>query len=301
MSSEILKINNLSKFYGQVKGIENVSLTVNKGEIFGFIGPNGAGKSTTIRTVLGLLQPTSGSVTIFGQDALKNGAEIRKKIGYLPSEVFYYENMKAKDLLTYSASFYDLKKSEVEPRLEKLASLMQLDLNKKIEDMSYGNKKKVGVVQGLLHEPELIILDEPTGGLDPLMQKQFYELLRQENARGATILFSSHNLSEVQKMCHRVAIIRNGHIIKIDKVDSLISGSYKRVKLELESAGDVKKISKDKNVADFKQEDSININFLWNGSANELVSLLERTKIVNLLVEEPDLEEIFLHYYKNED
>ena len=301
MSSEILKINNLSKFYGQVKGIENVSLTVNKGEIFGFIGPNGAGKSTTIRTVLGLLQPTSGSVTIFGQDALKNGAEIRKKIGYLPSEVFYYENMKAKDLLTYSASFYDIKKSEVEPRLEKLASLMQLDLNKKIEDMSYGNKKKVGVVQGLLHEPELIILDEPTGGLDPLMQKQFYELLRQENARGATILFSSHNLSEVQKMCHRVAIIRNGHIIKIDKVDSLISGSYKRVKLELESAGDVKKISKDKNVADFKQEDSININFLWNGSANELVSLLERTKIVNLLVEEPDLEEIFLHYYKNED
>ncbi len=301
MSSEILKINNLSKFYGQVKGIENVSLTVNKGEIFGFIGPNGAGKSTTIRTVLGLLQPTSGSVTIFGQDALKNGAEIRKKIGYLPSEVFYYENMKAKDLLTYSASFYDLKKSEVEPRLEKLASLMQLDLNKKIEDMSYGNKKKVGVVQGLLHEPELIILDEPTGGLDPLMQKQFYELLRQENTRGATILFSSHNLSEVQKMCHRVAIIRNGHIIKIDKVDSLISGSYKRVKLELESAGDVKKISKDKNVADFKQEDSININFLWNGSANELVSLLERTKIVNLLVEEPDLEEIFLHYYKNED
>jgi ABC-2 type transport system ATP-binding protein len=301
VSSEILKINNLSKFYGQVKGIENVSLTVNKGEIFGFIGPNGAGKSTTIRTVLGLLQPTSGSVTIFGQDALKNGAEIRKKIGYLPSEVFYYENMKAKDLLTYSASFYDLKKSEVEPRLEKLASLMQLDLNKKIEDMSYGNKKKVGVVQGLLHEPELIILDEPTGGLDPLMQKQFYELLRQENTRGATILFSSHNLSEVQKMCHRVAIIRNGHIIKIDKVDSLISGSYKRVKLELESAGDVKKISKDKNVADFKQEDSININFLWNGSANELVSLLERTKIVNLLVEEPDLEEIFLHYYKNED
>lgn len=301
MSSEILKINNLSKFYGQVKGIENVSLTVNKGEIFGFIGPNGAGKSTTIRTVLGLLQPTSGSVTIFGQDALKNGAEVRKKIGYLPSEVFYYENMKAKDLLTYSASFYDLKKSEVEPRLEKLASLMQLDLNKKIEDMSYGNKKKVGVVQGLLHEPELIILDEPTGGLDPLMQKQFYELLRQENTRGATILFSSHNLSEVQKMCHRVAIIRNGHIIKIDKVDSLISGSYKRVKLELESAGDVKKISKDKNVADFKQEDSININFLWNGSANELVSLLERTKIVNLLVEEPDLEEIFLHYYKNED
>lgn len=301
MSSEILKINNLSKFYGQVKGIENVSLTVNKGEIFGFIGPNGAGKSTTIRTVLGLLQPTSGSVTIFGQDALKNGAEIRKKIGYLPSEVFYYENMKAKDLLTYSASFYDLKKSEVEPRLEKLASLMQLDLNKKIEDMSYGNKKKVGVVQGLLHQPELIILDEPTGGLDPLMQKQFYELLRQENTRGATILFSSHNLSEVQKMCHRVAIIRNGHIIKIDKVDSLISGSYKRVKLELESAGDVKKISKDKNVADFKQEDSININFLWNGSANELVSLLERTKIVNLLVEEPDLEEIFLHYYKNED
>ena len=301
MSSEILKINNLSKFYGQVKGIENVSLTVNKGEIFGFIGPNGAGKSTTIRTVLGLLKPTSGSVTIFGQDALKNGAEVRKKIGYLPSEVFYYENMKAKDLLTYSASFYDIKKSEVEPRLEKLASLMQLDLNKKIEDMSYGNKKKVGVVQGLLHEPELIILDEPTGGLDPLMQKQFYELLRQENTRGATILFSSHNLSEVKKMCHRVAIIRNGHIIKIDKVDSLISGSYKRVKLELESAGDVKKISKDKNVADFKQEDSININFLWNGSANELVSLLERTKIVNLLVEEPDLEEIFLHYYKNED
>lgn len=298
--SEILKTVGLTKFYGQERGIEEINISIKKGEIFGFIGPNGAGKSTTIRTILGLLKPTRGEVTIFGENALTNGSKVRQKIGYLPSEVFYYDNMNAVQLLRYSASFYPIKKQLVEARIKELASLMQLDLNKKIEDMSYGNKKKVGVIQGLLHQPDLIILDEPTGGLDPLMQKQFYELLRTENKRGATILFSSHNLNEVQNMCHRVAIIRQGKIIKLDAVEALLDKSYKRVKLQLKKPEAAAVIATNGQLADFKKDDEKTTSFLWNGSIKELTKLLASHELTNFLVEDPDLEEIFLHYYQNE-
>ncbi|MDI3536525.1 MAG: beta-exotoxin transport system ATP-binding protein, partial [Eubacteriaceae bacterium] len=206
----VIDINGLTKYYGKHKGIEDVSFSVEEGEIFGFIGPNGAGKSTTIRTLLALIYPTKGSATIFGKDCIKYGHEIRRDIGYLPSEVFYYEHMKVLEVLKYSASFYD----NVNPaRIKELADIMDLDLNKRIDDLSYGNKKKVGIVQGLLHEPKLIILDEPTSGLDPLMQQKFFDLIRKENELGATVLFSSHILSEVQKLCHRVAIIKDGTIV----------------------------------------------------------------------------------------
>jgi ABC-2 type transport system ATP-binding protein len=207
----VIEINNLTKTYGKSRGISDISFHVEQGEIFGFIGPNGAGKSTTIRTLLSLIYPTSGSATIFGKDCIKFAPEIKKEIGYLPSEVFYYDNMKVKDLLKYSASFY---KKDCSRRMKELAEIMDLDLNKKIDDLSLGNKKKVGIVQGLLHEPKLIILDEPTSGLDPLMQQKFFELLEEENRKGATILFSSHILSEVQRLCNRVAIIKEGKIAR---------------------------------------------------------------------------------------
>ena len=197
----VIEVKNLTKTYGKSRGISDVSFNVEQGEIFGFIGPNGAGKSTTIRTLLSLIHPTSGSATIFGKDIVKDAPAIKKDIGYLPSEVFYYDNMRVKDLLKYSASFY---KKDCRKRMNELAEIMELDLNRKIDDLSLGNKKKVGIVQGLLHEPKLIILDEPTSGLDPLMQHKFFELLEEENKKGATILFSSHILSEVQRLCDRV-------------------------------------------------------------------------------------------------
>ncbi|MDK8181377.1 ABC transporter ATP-binding protein [Paenibacillus sp. UMB4589-SE434] len=296
MSVSVIEINDLTKTYGSARGISNLSFTVEQGEIFGFIGPNGAGKSTTIRTLLGLIKPTSGSAAIFGKDMLRHGTEIRKEIGYLPSEVFYYDNMKVKDLLSYSASFY---KKDCRSRIKELADIMNLDLNKKIDDLSLGNKKKVGIVQGLLHEPKLIILDEPTSGLDPLMQQKFFELLEQENKKGATILFSSHILSEVQRLCDRVAIIKEGRLVKMEKVSALQADSYKRIKLETTSpiASDYFQFS---GVNELKVEGSM-IQFLYKGNLNVITAKLAAIEISNLWLEEPDLEEIFMHYYERED
>ena len=181
-----------------------------EGEIFGFIGPNGAGKSTTIRLLLSLIHPTSGSARVFGKDVVVHGPEIRRDIGYLPSEVYYYEGMKVIDLLKYSASFYA---RDCTQRIRELSEIMELEMHRRISDLSYGNKKKVGIVQGLLHSPKLLFLDEPTAGLDPLMQRRFFDLIRQENARGVTVFFSSHILGEVQRLCTRVGIIREGYAI----------------------------------------------------------------------------------------
>ncbi len=289
----------LTKQYGQARGIVDVDLEVHEGEIFGFIGPNGAGKSTTIRTLLGLIKPTSGSATIFGKDIISDGPEIREDIGYLPSEVFYYDNMRAIDLLRYSASFYKKPQEAMEQRTRELAELLDLDLNRKIEDLSYGNKKKVGIVQGLLHSPKLIILDEPTGGLDPLIQQTFFSLLREENKRGATILFSSHILSEVQKLCDRVAIIKEGQIIKVEAMKDLRTNSYLRCKLELINKDDRGKFIAP-GISGLKQ-DGQNLSFLYKGDINQLTKLLSSIELNNAWIEEPELEEIFMHYYQKDD
>lgn len=289
----IIEINGLRKYYGRQRGIEQVTFSVEAGEIFGFIGPNGAGKSTTIRTLLGLIYPTAGSATIFGKDCIRFGPELRAKIGYLPSEVFYYDNMKVIDVLKYSASFY---KGVKPSRIQDLAALMDLDLNKRISDLSYGNKKKVGIVQGLLHEPELIILDEPTSGLDPLMQQKFFDLIAQENKNGSTILFSSHILPEVQKLCTRVAIIKDGVIIKLEDMATLRNENYKKFLLEFTKPPQ----------ADIFQLDGITnlelagsqARFLYRGKINLILDRIHGLELQNILVEEPTLEEIFLHYYR---
>lgn len=291
----IIDIRNLTKYYGKQRGIEDVTLSVNEGEIFGFIGPNGAGKSTTIRTLLALIYPTSGSADIFGKDCIKFAPEIAKNVGYLPSEVFYYENMKAIDLLKYSASFY---KKDCNKRIKDLAEIMELDLSQKIEDLSYGNKKKVGIVQGLLHEPKLIILDEPTGGLDPLMQNRFFDLLKAENEKGATILFSSHILSEVQRLCHRIAIIKNGSIIKVESMAGLRQDNYKKIKLELNVPASASHFMMD-GVSDLSA-DGKSVSFIYKGDINLVVNKFPSLNIADILIQEPDLEEIFLHYYEKE-
>ncbi|HHY28286.1 MAG TPA: ABC transporter ATP-binding protein [Desulfitobacterium dehalogenans] len=291
----IIEIKNLTKYYGKSRGITDVSFNVEEGEIFGFIGPNGAGKSTTIRTLLSLLYPTSGSATIFGKDCIKYAPEIARDVGYLPSEVFYYDKMKVGDLLNYAASFY---KKDCGKRIKELAEMMELDLSKRIDDLSFGNKKKVGIVQGLLHEPRLIILDEPTSGLDPLMQQKFFDLLLEENRKGAAILLSSHILSEVQRLCSRVAIIKDGKIIRLEKIRDLTENNYKKFKIEIKE-----EMGKDcfalEGINNLEIKDG-KVSFLFKGNINHIIKKLAELEINNLWIEEPSLEEIFIHYYEKE-
>ncbi len=291
----VIEVNHLSKYYGRTRGIVDVSFQVEEGEIYGFIGPNGAGKSTTIRALLGLIYPSGGNARIFGQDCIEKGPIIRRDIGYLPSEVFYYDNMKVIDLLKYSASFYP---SSDYQRIYELSEMLDLDLKRKIEDLSYGNRKKVGIVQGLLHSPRLIILDEPTGGLDPLMQQKFFQLIKSENQHGASVLFSSHILTEVQKLCSRVAIIKEGIIIGIEDMRTLGRTSYKRFVIELAEVVDENYFDLP-GTANLKYEDG-SFTFLFQGEINQIVDRIHKHQIKNLIVEEPSLEEVFLHYYEPE-
>jgi ABC-2 type transport system ATP-binding protein len=288
----VIEVNHLTKYYGKSRGIVDVSFNVEEGEIFGFIGPNGAGKSTTIRLFLSLIYPTKGDAKIFGKDCIKFGPEIRQEIGYLPSEVFYYEGMKVLDLLKYSASFY---KKDCTQRLHELADLMELDLKRRIDDLSYGNKKKVGIVQGLLHQPKLIVLDEPTAGLDPLMQQKFFNLIREEHERGATVFFSSHILGEVQRMCNRVAIIKEGSIIDIQDIKTLQKDNYKKIRI---AAGDMdEKRFKVEGVSRLEKMDGT-ISFFYKGDINTITRLIGSGEISDLTIEDLTLEEIFIHYYE---
>ena len=295
----IIETHKLTKYYGKSVGIKDVDLKITEGEIFGFIGPNGAGKSTTIRTLLGLIHPTSGTAKIFGKDITKHGPEINEEIGYLPSEVFYYDDMRAIDLLKYSGSFYNKDQNAIEKRIHELAELLDLDLRKKIDDLSYGNKKKVGIIQGLLHEPKLIILDEPTGGWDPLIQQKFFDLLRDENKKGTTILFSSHILSEVQRLCDHVAIIKDGKIIKTENVESLITNSHKRFKLETLTRVEKGRFNGIAGIQNLEITDN-SVTFLYHGKLNEITKIIASINLTNLIVDDPDLEEIFMHYYQKE-
>lgn len=293
--SAIIETRDLTKYYGSARGIIDVNLAVEEGEIFGFIGPNGAGKSTTIRTLLALIYRTSGEARIFGLDCERERERILMDVGYLPGEVFYYENMRARDLLRYSASFY---KKNCTRRIEELADILQLDLSRKIEDMSLGNKKKVGIVQGLLHAPRLIILDEPTSGLDPLMQRTFFDLIREENRRGATVLFSSHILSEIQRIAGRVAIIKEGRIIAVQPIDELRADAYKDVRFSLREGA----IPADLEIPGAQSMELHNggARFLYKGDLNELLQALAKYPLLNVDITEPTLEEIFMHYYQDE-
>ncbi|MCI6266614.1 MAG: ABC transporter ATP-binding protein, partial [Erysipelotrichaceae bacterium] len=218
MSREILEIQNLTKYYGKIRGVENLSLKLEEGEIFGFIGPNGAGKSTTIRSIMNLINKTSGKVLIEGKEFNKADVEIKEKIGYLPSEIHLYDDLTVKQMLDYHESFY---KKEIHKRRTELVKRLELDEKKKIEDLSLGNLKKLGIILAFMHEPKILILDEPTSGLDPIMQNVFYDLLREEKAKGNTIFYSTHILGEVSKICDRVGIIKDGKLIKVEKIEDL--------------------------------------------------------------------------------
>lgn len=289
---DIIKFNKLTKYYGDVLGCKDIDFSVKEGEIMGFIGPNGAGKSTTIRTMLSLIYPTSGNTVIFGKDSIEFGPEVRKEIGYLPSEIFYYDKMKVKELLKYSASFYD---KDCDERIAYLASVMELDLDRRIQDLSYGNKKKVGIVQGLLHSPKLIVLDEPTSGLDPLMQQKFFNLIREENKKGATVLFSSHILSEVQQLCDRVAIIKDGEIINIQEIKAIAEDTYKKITIKGDSLNHGK--FKIDGVTNFEEKEQ-QVRFFYRGDVNDIIKIVSTITVHDIIIEEPTLEEIFMHYYE---
>lgn len=288
---EVMKTTKLTKYYGKVRGIKELDLTVTHGEFFGFIGPNGAGKSTTIRTVLGLIAPTSGDAMIFGKDVTKEREAILQNIGYLPSEALFYQGMKVKDILRLSA---DLRKVDCSAESKRLCERLQLDTARKIDDLSFGNRKKVAIVCTLQHRPELLVLDEPTGGLDPLMQKEFFDILRERNREGTTIFLSSHVLSEIQRNCTRAAIIRDGRIIAQGSVDDLSKKSAKRItvhgSIHLENLSGVR----DRKAG----EDGIS--FLYSGDMGSLLRTLASGQVDDLTVTEPDLEEIFLHYYEED-
>jgi ABC-2 type transport system ATP-binding protein len=292
----IIEVKNLTKFYGKNRGIVDVSFNVLKGEIFGFIGPNGSGKSTTIRTLLELIHPTSGEASIFGKNAIESSKEIMFDVGYLPSEVNYYDNMKVIDLLNYSASFY---KKDCSERIKELCLIMDLDSTRRIDELSYGNKKKVGIVQALLHSPKLLILDEPTGGLDPLMQQKFFSLLKEENKKGVTIFFSSHVLSEVQKICDRVGIIKEGKIVKIEKIHDINKNNYKRFKVETKTKIDSDYFNMDE-VTDLVVNHNTH-NFIYKGDLDKVFKKISEISLNNIIVSEPDLEEVFMHYYSEEN
>lgn len=288
---DVIQVNDLTKYYGKSRGIEGLSFSVKEGEIFGFIGPNGAGKSTTIRLLLSLIHPSSGQALVFGKDVTKEGPEIRSKIGYLPSEVFYYDHMKVSDLLNYSASFYP---GDHRERIDYLANVMELAMNRKIRDLSYGNKKKVGIVQGLLHNPTLLFLDEPTSGLDPLMQRKFFDLIRKENQRGVTVFFSSHFLGEVQRICDRVGIIREGRMVEVSDIRTLQKNNYKKIRI-LTSEEPASFLLPGVNNL---QKDGEWIQFFYSGDIKQILRRVGSFKIEDVNIEEPTLEEIFMHYYE---
>jgi len=283
---------NLTKYYGKARGIVDVNLQVKEGEIFGFIGPNGAGKTTTIRTLLNFIFPTRGTAKVLGMDVVKDSVRIKEHVGYLPGEVDYYDDMTVSELLSYSARFY---RGDTKRRTADLLEAFDLDPTTRIHALSHGNKKKLGIIQALLHQPRLLILDEPTSGLDPLVQKRFFEVLREENRRGTTIFFSSHILSEVERFCHRVAIIKEGRILKVDTIEDLKNKQFRSVRITFkETAPPTLEIP---GVVHARRDDDT-LHLLFGGDVNDLIRALSRYQLVSLWLEEPDLEEVFMHYYE---
>ncbi len=286
----VIYTEKLTKYYGKSRGISDVDISVEKGDFFGFIGPNAAGKSTTIRTLLGLIAPTSGRAEVFGLNIASCKTEILSRVGYLPSETAFYSGMKASEIIKLSA---DLRNMSCDAEAKMLCERLSLDTTKRVGELSFGNRKKLGIVCALQHRPELYILDEPTGGLDPLMQREFYEILKERNEQdGATVFLSSHILTEVQKYCNRAAVIRDGKILACDTVEKLSHTGAKRVLLRgvntLPSLNDVKKpvISDD------------SVEFLYGGDVRELMKALSALPITDVSITEPDLEEVFMHYYE---
>lgn len=287
----MLKIDKLTKYYGKIKGIENLSLELNEGEIFGFIGPNGAGKSTTIKCIMNLINKNSGDIYIDGKINNKDDLELKEIIGYLPSEISLYDDMTVKQILDYNAQFY---KKDTSFKRKELVTKFQLDESKKVEQLSLGNLKKLGIVLALVHDPKLIILDEPTSGLDPIMQDVFYNILKEEREKGNTIFYSTHILSEIKKICDRVGIIKDGNLIKVETLKEMKNNNLVIVTIKSRKIANIKTELRFKILEETEEE----IKILYNDDINKLIKLLECYNLEKLLIEELSIEDMFIHYYK---
>ena len=288
-----IEIKNLTKVYGKNRGIQDINISVKEGEIYGFIGPNGAGKSTTIKTLLNFLYPTSGEALIFGMDSVKESEKIKEYVGYVPSEVRYYDDVKVKDIIKYAQSFYPKSKKEY---VDRICNELELDMNKKMGELSLGNKKKVAIAQSLINNPKLLILDEPTNGLDPLMQKKLFNILIEEKEKGNTVFLSSHNLVEVQNLCDRVCVIKEGKIVDIIEIEK--SKTELKLKVTLSSSDITDDIVL--NLSDkILDKNGKLYTFIYSKNIDSLVKELANYKIDELLIEKENLEDAFLNYYEN--
>lgn len=272
-----VEIRGLTKSYGKHRGVKDISLQVEKGDIFGFLGSNGAGKSTTIRSLLGMLHFEKGEILVLGMDSRKQQKEILKRTGYMPSEAMFYPSMRVKDVVQFAA---DARKMDCREEAARICRALSVDTQKRIGELSLGNRKKVSIVCAMQHKPELLILDEPTSGLDPLMQEAFFELLLSYNRQGTTCFLSSHVLSEVKRYCRKAAIIREGQIIRTDTVENLSKSNLRKVRV---------------------WKDGQERRFSYTGKMKELIRQLGEEEIEDVLIEEPGLDELFMHYYSDAD
>jgi ABC-2 type transport system ATP-binding protein len=283
-----IEITNLIKHYGKSRGVNDISIRVECGDFYGFIGPNGAGKSTTIRSMVGLIKKNSGTIKIFDMDIASNKVEILQRIGYMPSEAMFYPRMKAYEIIRMAADAHHM---DCKKRAEELCERLKVDTGKRIEDLSLGNRKKISIVCAMQHNPALYILDEPSSGLDPLMQKEFFNLLTEANQLGATVFISSHILSEIQTYCNHAAIIKEGKIIAEDLVANLTKTNSRRVLLR-----GVNRLPEIPDITNL-EVDGRNASFLFLGNAKSLIHTLDQIEVEDVIIEEPSLEEMFMHYY----
>ena len=273
---KVIEIENLTKNYGKNRGINDVSFSIEEGDIFGFLGPNGAGKSTTIRTLLGLIKKDDGKAKIFGREigSNKDFEYILKDVGYMPSEAMFYPEMKVSDTIKFAAN---VRRKDCDDEARMLCEKLQLDVNKKIEELSLGNRKKVSIVCAMQHKPKLCVFDEPTSGLDPLMQAEFFELINEYVKNGATCMLSTHVLSEVKNYCKHVGIMKEGKLLKVDEVSNITKTNAKKIKI----------------VRNGKLQE-----FIYKGDIKEIYKEIQGDDIDDVLIEDPSLDEIFMHYYQ---
>lgn len=294
----VITAEGLTKYYGKTLGIEDVDIEVHRGEVFGFLGPNGAGKSTTIRLLLDFIRPTRGSSTVLGLDSRRDSIEIHRRVGYVPGDLAMYDKMTAREMLTYFASLRDMDGIGTSPEL---ADRLRLDLDKKIRSYSSGNRQKVALVQAFMHEPELLIMDEPTSGLDPLIQQEFYRLVLEQQEQGCTVFLSSHILPEVERIADRVAIIRNGELIVVQKVSAIKEKAIRKLEMRFASSVPEADFSNLDTVRSVDSQDGGSVIILTvEGSVDPVIKAAARHELISLVSHEGDLEEAFLTYYQHE-
>ncbi|MGB9957312.1 ABC transporter ATP-binding protein [Haloferax prahovense] len=296
MSVPAIDIDGLTKFYGDVRGVEELSLSVSEGELFGFLGPNGAGKSTTIRLLLGLLKPTDGTASVLGVPVDDRAAflDVLARVGHIPGDPRFYDDVTGRKTLDYFAGLSG------DARRDELLDRFPVPLDRPVRAYSRGNRQKLAIVQAFMHDPRVVVMDEPTSGLDPLVQQEFYEFLREERDRGVTVFFSTHILGEVREVCDRVAIIRDGRLVAVEDIDDLLARSGKVVTVQSPDAIDLADFDFPETI-DARIEPDGSLRLVTSGNYDALVDALEGYRIDDLEVRETAIEDVFMHFYDEGD